>query len=311
MHRISTSHSARAWATYALAWPVTVARLWRLARRLDVDAVHSNSLHSWYGWAAALLARKPHLWHAREIVTQSGAALVVERFLARHFARRVFAVSQAVAAQLSPVNVFIVHEGPGPDECYPGRAGRARARLGLADDALLIGYVGRIDTWKGVDVFLAALPQLASTRPGVAAVVAGGVVAGKEGYAAQLEGQAAEAGARWLGPLPAEEAGDLIADLDCLVYPSTGPEPWGLAIVEALACGVPVVSTDAGGPREVTAGLPSASALLVPPGDAAALADAISRLLPAATHAGLRRARPVLRHAAPPPYDQLFSDALR
>lgn len=316
MRRISTSHSAKAWAAYALAWPGTVARLWRLARRLDVDAVHSNSLHSWYGWAVALLAGKPHLWHAREIVTQSGAALAVERFLARHFARRVFAVSVAVAAQLSPTNVIVVHEEPGPDECSPGRAGRARARYGLADDALLVGYVGRIDTWKGVDVFLASLPLLATAHPGTAgasgitAVVAGGLVAGKETYAAGLEREAADTGAAWLGPLPAEDAGDLIADLDCLVYPSTGPEPWGLVIVEALACGVPVVSTDAGGPREITAGLLATSTVLVPPGDPVALAEAVSRLLPAATSTELRRARPVLRAGAPPPYDQLFSQVL-
>ena len=122
--------------------------------------------------------------------------------------------------------------------------------------------------------------------------------------------RAHEAGAAWLGPLPAQEAGDLIADLDCLVYPSTGPEPWGLVIVEALACGVPVVSTDAGGPREIMAGLPPGRAQLVAPGAPAALAGAVSRLLPTGTSTELRRARPVLRAVAPPAYDQLFSQAL-
>lgn len=311
MHRISTSHDVRAWAAYATSWPVAVGRLWGLARRLRADAVHSNSLHSWYGWAAAALARRPHLWHAREIVTQSATALGVERFLARHFARRVFAVSQAVAAQLWPGNVTVVHEEPGPDECSPARAGRARGRLGLADEVLTVGYVGRIDTWKGVDVFLGSLPLLRRSGPAFQAVVAGGVVAGKEAYAAQLRAQAKEVGALWVGPLPGEEAGDLIADLDCLVYPSTGPEPWGLVLVEALASGVPVVSTDAGGPREVTAGLPSTSAVLVPPGDAGALARAVAGLLPSVTSTRLRRARPVLRSCVPPPYPELFAQVLK
>src|SRR4051812_36045545 len=85
MRRISTSHGPRDWLAYLAGWPVAVVRLWRLARRVDADLIHSNSLHSWYGWAVARLARRPHVWHAREIVGQSSAALKLERFLAGHF----------------------------------------------------------------------------------------------------------------------------------------------------------------------------------------------------------------------------------
>ena len=176
MERISTSHGAKAWAAYVLGWPRSVLQLWRLARELRPDVIHSNSLHSWYGWAAAWLARKPHIWHAREIVVQSRRALQVERFLALHFARRVIAVSKAVASQLHPRNVIVVHEEADPAEFFPGRAGRGRARLGLPDGALLVGYVGRIDTWKGVDVLLDSVPSLQRERPGddVRLVIAGG-----------------------------------------------------------------------------------------------------------------------------------------
>ena len=278
MRRISTSHGLGTWLAYLLAWPVSVVRLWRLARRVRADVVHSNSLHSWYGWAAAWLARKPHIWHAREIVVQSGSALRLERFLAQHFAQRVLAVSAAVASQLDPRNVVVVHEEADPTEFFPGRAGRAREAFGLPDDTLVVGYVGRIDTWKGVDVLLEALPWLqskqepaagpgqtptskqASKQAGTQAgatphartevVVAGGTVADKEEYAESLAARARALGVHWLGPLPGPVAGDLIADLDCLVYPSTEPEPWGLVLVEALACGTPAVGTDAGGARE-------------------------------------------------------------
>jgi glycosyltransferase involved in cell wall biosynthesis len=326
MRRISTSLGLGTWLAYLVAWPVSVVRLWRLARHVRADVVHSNSLHSWYGWAAAWLARKPHIWHAREIVVQSGSALRLERFLAEHFARRVLAVSAAVASQLDPRNVVVVHEEADPAEFFPGRAGRARKAFGLPDDALVVGYVGRIDTWKGVDVLLEALPRLhgehelaarpshtqAGAQGGAQAhartevVVAGGTVADKEEYAESLAIRARELGVHWLGPLPGPVAGDLIADLDCLVCPSTEPEPWGLALVEALASGTPAVGTDAGGAREILAGLPPEAGRLVPPRDPAALAAAIAGLLAPSTSTGLRRARPVLRTGEPAPYPDLF-----
>jgi glycosyltransferase involved in cell wall biosynthesis len=306
MKRISTSHDRATWAAYALGWPGSVARLWRLARDVRADVVHSNSLHSWYGWAVAGLARRPHIWHAREIVTQSRAALRTERFLARRLARRVIAVSEAVAAQLNPANVVIIHEEAGPDEFRPDRAGRARHLYGLADRSPAIGYVGRIDTWKGLDVLLDCVPRLVARRPDAQVVVAGAAVTGKEAYAAAVARRATEIGVHWLGPLSGPDAGDLIADLDCLVLASTTPEPWGLVLIEALACGVPVVATDAGGPVEILAGLPDAGRL-VPPSDPAALADAIADVLPAATSPELRRSRRALRHGVLAPYAELFA----
>src|SRR6266545_1702469 len=126
---------------------------------VTVDVVHTNSLHSWYGWAAAALTRTPHVWHAREIVVQSGAALRVERLLTRHFADRVICMSQAIADQLPGASVVVIPETADPEEFNPRRAGRFRADVGIPDDVPLIGTVGRVDTWKGFDVLLDAFEQ--------------------------------------------------------------------------------------------------------------------------------------------------------
>ncbi len=310
MRRVSTSHGLAGWALYALNWPLSVARLWLLCRRCHAELVHTNSLHSWYGWAVARLAGLPHVWHAREIVTQSGVALGLERALCRRFATVVLAASQAIADQLPGAPLQVVYEEVDPAEYFPQRAGRARRRLGLDDRAPLVGYVGRVDTWKGVEVLLEAKCHLDELRPGTALVVAGAAVKGKEAFAADLQARAAQVGARWAGPLPGPEAADLIADLDVLAYPSTGPEPWGLALVEAMACGVPVVATDAGGPREMLAGSSPSTGRLVPPGDAARLADAICELLPRTTDAESRKRRSPLRRGALAPYPELFARAL-
>jgi len=306
MRRVSTSHGLAQWAAYAAFWPASVLRLWRLAR--EVDLVHSNSLHCWYGWAAAALAGKPHIWHAREVVTQSRAALALERWLVRHFATCVLAASQAVASQLAPTEACVVYEEADTSLFSPLRAGQARARYGLADSAPTAGYVGRVDTWKGVEVFLEAFALVRERRPEVAGVVAGAPVAGKEAFAERLAQRARELGVAWLGPLSSSEVADLLADLDCLACPSTTPEPWGLSAVEALASGLPVVASNAGGLREVMAGLPPSAGRLLPPGDVGAFASAIEEVLPRSTSAELRRRRVPLRSGEPPPYPEIFEE---
>ncbi len=304
MERLSTSHGAAEWAGYAGGWPVAVGRLVRLIRRLRIDVVHSNSLHSLYGWAAAAITRRPHVWQAREIVVQSDAALRLERFLAHHFAVKVVCMSQAIADQLNAANVEVVYETVDPAEFRPDLAGRFRDRVGIPDDAPLAGAVGRLDTWKGFEVLLDAFELAKQQRPALHLVVAGGPVTGKEQLATDLATRATRLpDVHWLGPRA--DTPELFADLDLFVLPSTEPEPFGIVVVEALASGAPVVVTAAGGAPEIVARAAAGSGTTVPPADAAALADAIVRLVAlddgrsgtagAGASATARRHRPVRR----------------
>jgi glycosyltransferase involved in cell wall biosynthesis len=306
MPRVTTSGSPAHWLAYALAWPVGVARLAQLARRLRVDVIHSNSLHCWHGWAAAALIRRPHVWHAREIVFQSTAALSLERWLARHFADAVIAVSEAVASQLDPVNVTVVTDEADPRLFNPARAGRFRRGSGIDDATPLLGSIARLDTWKGFDVLLDAWGDLRQTRPDAQLVIAGGSVAGKEGYAAGLRERARSTpGVHWLGPRG--DVPEILADLDVFVQVSTQPEPFGLVLVEALAAGVPVVAGAAGGPQEILSAAGPAGGRLVTPGDPAALARAALALLPPDASSTIsRQARAALRSPTGPGFTSVF-----
>jgi glycosyltransferase involved in cell wall biosynthesis len=301
MRRISTSHGIGAWLAYFVSWPITVVRLTHLVRHLHADVVHTNSLHSWYGWAVARFARRPHVWHAREIVVQSGVALRVERFLARH-AARVVCGSQAIADQLDPRNTVVVYDAPDPAVFSPRNAGRFRASRAIPDDVTVAGAVGRFDTWKGLDVLLDAWPRAKQERGDLHLVVAGAAVQGKEQYARDLETRAeALPDVHWLGTIDEEAVADLLADLDVLVAPSTEPEPYGLSLAEALTSGTPVVATDAGGPREIVAAATPGSGRLVPIGNASALAAAIVAIVSAAepTSTAARAARRPLLELPP------------
>jgi glycosyltransferase involved in cell wall biosynthesis len=307
MRRLSLSHGARDWGAYGAGWPIAVTRLVRLARRLDVDVIHSNSLHSLYGWAAAALLRRPHVWHAREIVVQSHAALRLERFLARRFATRVICMSEAIASQLDRRNVDVVYETADPEEFRPELAGTFRSRADIPDDAPLAGAASRLDSWKGVDVLLDAYEHAKRERPDMHLVVAGGPVPGKERLAAELQARAARLDdVHWVGPRA--DIPEVLADLDLFVVPSTAPEPYGLVAVEALASGVPVVVTDAGGPPEILARAALDSGRAVRPGDPVALAGAITDLLVSATDPATRRGR---RSLQPPDESDRFATIFR
>jgi glycosyltransferase involved in cell wall biosynthesis len=230
---------------------------------------------------------------------QSGAALRLERFLAHHFAVKVICMSQAIADQLEPGNLEVVYESVDPDEFRPGLAGRFRGRVGIPDDAPLVGAVGRLDTWKGFEVLLDAFELVKARRADAHLVVAGGPVTGKEQLATDLATHAARLpDVHWLGPRA--DTPELFADLDLFVLPSTEPEPYGIVVVEALASGAPVVVTDAGGAPEIVARAPAGSGTTVPPADAGALADAIARLLPASTAGAARSERPARQPPADP-----------
>jgi glycosyltransferase involved in cell wall biosynthesis len=282
---------------YGANFPRAVAALAHLIRGRGIDLVHSNTLHTLQGFVAARLTRTPHVWHVREIVLQSRLARSVEGFLAPRFSAAVVTVSDAARAMFLdrrgrlPRNVATLYDGVDTRCFVPGYDGSGvRRELGLDPEALLVGFVGRLDHWKGVDVFLRASAICTKCSPEARFVVIGGAVEGREEVARQLEQLAQRLGiddvvrfAGWrYGPdaMPA-----VFAALDIVVLPSTWPEPFGLVLVEAMASAKPVIASNHGGPVEVC--VPGATGLLVRPGDPEALASTMLELL----HDPDRRAR--------------------
>ncbi len=307
MRRITTRGSGLGLLAYALFWPWTVLSLRRLARRVAADVVHSNSLHSLYGWAVAVLVRRPHVWHVREVVTESRVALGVERVLARRFAARVVCMSQAAADQL-PGAPTVVRRELGAPGFAPEHAGRFRSTAGVPDDAPLVGVVARLWPGKGVHRALDAFESVAEEVPDAHLAIAGVRVEGNEAYGDEVAARChALDRVRY-----AEDVTDVpgfMADLDLLVVPSIVPEGLGLVTVEALSSGVPVVVTDAGGAPEVVEHADPGAGTVVPMHDVEALADAIvTRVQGLETSTETRRRRPPLMKPAWPDYPAIFRE---
>ncbi|WP_298462693.1 glycosyltransferase family 1 protein [uncultured Cellulomonas sp.] len=144
---------------------------------------------------------------------------------------------------------------------------RRRAELGLPDDYLL--FVGSLDPRKNLPALLRAFEAVRRTTPDAPALV----LAGPAGRETAL---AAQDGVHLTGWLADADLRDVVAGCRALVLPSLD-EGFGLPVLEALACGRPVVAADIPALREVAGDL----AVLACPTDDDALADALTRVLTA------------------------------
>jgi glycosyltransferase involved in cell wall biosynthesis len=288
MIKLTTRRGWRHAARFLLNYPGAVGRLVRIVADEQVDLIHTNTIHNPYGIGAAIVSRRSHVWHVREIVWQSGVVRRLERLLAR-LSDRVIVTSEAVgdlfrnrSGRLA-ANVRRIPNGVDLGAFAIGGSGAAvRAALGTPAEAPLAGVVCRLDAWKGVDVFLRAAARVREALPAARFVVVGGAIEGQDAYAHELEALACALGLNdalrftgWrYGP---PDMPEVYAALDLLVLPSRQPEPFGLVLLEAMASGLPVVATDRGGPREIC--VDGETGLLVPPGDPDRLADAMRALL--------------------------------
>jgi len=260
----------------------TLLFLLRLMHAEQVDVVHTYYGRTRvYGRLAAILARVPVIISAE--MAQAGPyslkGWATER-LFDYFTDHFVAVSEATKVhlfrtrQISPSKVTVIY--PGVDlvrfdiqEMLP----MIRYELGLPDHALVIGVVARLVPYKGHADLIAALPRILQAAPTTRLVFIG------DGPAApDLRHQVHEVGltdqVHFLGER--RDIPRLLRALDVFVLPSH-QEGLGLAIIEAMAAGLPVVATRVGGIPDVV--IEGETGLLVEPGNPAELAEAIIQLL--------------------------------
>nr|WP_157312552.1 glycosyltransferase [Microbacterium sp. MAH-37] len=189
------------------------------------------------------------------------------------------------------------------------RRDEGRSGSDQSDSPVLVGLLGRLVPEKGVAVLLDALalePRLHAR------------IAGSGSLTDRIETDAATRGVRdrvaLLGALPPEEVPDFYASIDVLAVPSVPTRDWteqfGRVAVEAMAAGVPVVSSDAGALPDVVGG----AGIVVPHSDAAALANALIEAHAnhdELTAAGLLRAAECSWNAVAVEYEELYRGALR
>lgn len=260
-----------------------------VADPIDADIVHT---HTWYMNLAGALAREAHgipavaTVHSLEPLRpwkaeQLGRGYELSKWMEREgllACDRVIAVSDGMRRDIArcypipPSRISVVHNGIDPAVYRRREDGGVLGRLGVRKPYVL--FVGRLTRQKGVFDLLGASKGF---LPGTQLVLA----TGRPDEPKILEdlGRAVK-GRRdvlWLNTMLGQrETIALYSGASVAVTPSVY-EPFGIVVVEAMACGAPVVASAVGGIREIVrSGL---SGLLVPPADPPALAEAVNRLL--------------------------------
>jgi glycosyltransferase involved in cell wall biosynthesis len=271
--------------------PLTI---WRNAARLAalilaerVAIVHARSRAP--AWSAWLACRRTGAHFVTTYHGTYGEDLPFKRRYNSVMAKgeRVIAASRFIAGLIAarhgvdPAQIRLIPRGVDPAVFDPGAVSADRiARVAdawcLPDGASVVLLPGRLTSWKGQRVLIAAVARLA--RRDVCCVLVGSDQ-GRSRYAAGLIRQAQALGIadrlRLAGECDDMPAALMLADV--VVHASTQPEAFGRVVIEAQAMGRPVIAADLGAPVETVE--QGVTGWRVPPGDAGALAAAIERAL--------------------------------
>ena len=256
-----------------------------LIARLDPDLIHAHELIS--PATTAVLAKQ--LFGKPVVATVHGSGLssdvlrLKRRFLGRSrlriLRREIDAfcvISAVIDSELAAEGVSAQKRIPIPNgvdvehfaPLAPERKAALRSRLALSVDAPLVIFVGRLAPEKRVDLLIGLWDSVREAVPGARLLILG---SGPE--EAGLKQKASD-GILFLGSQP--DVTPYLQAADLFVLPSAA-EGLSLALLEALACGLPVIATSVGGNPEVIRHLETG--WLVPPNDPGTLAEAIVTLL--------------------------------
>lgn len=266
---------------------VELVRYWWQLRQtikaIDPDLIHSN------GFKTHLLVSSfgtsiPIIWHLHDFISSRLAIGKILKFFSSQVTVAI-AISQAVAQDwetLFPhLQIELIYNAIDTDKYRS-----LKSELNNVESPLKIGLVATYALWKGHDIFIQAIGQIARQHPALKSTVQFYIIGGaiyeteKSQYSRSgLQQLAADLKVEdWLHFIDFQS--DIVSSynmLDIVVHASTNPEPFGRTIVEAMACEKAVIVSSAGGAAELFTH--NRDAIGVTPGDPVMLAAAIEDLI--------------------------------
>ncbi len=268
------------------AHPVLAWRLHTTLLAYDIDIVHCQHSRDLATVVPALhMTRKPiPLVLSKRVGSYIRKKDPFHRFTHRRIGV-VLAISEVIhrnvieTTPVPPERVLTLHDAVDTERFSPATTDHfaVRREAGIPDDAVVVGFVGRFSPGKGVEELLHAAQRVTQRHPHVRFLVAGETSHGEESYGQSIHDLAGQLGLQdsvvfmgYRNDVPAVMAG-----FDILAFPSHA-ESFGVVLIEAMAMGKPVVSTNCDGVLDIV--VDGVTGIYVPPKDAGALAEGLERL---------------------------------
>lgn len=255
------------------------------AREHSIEMVHNNTAAVLEGIYLKRKLKLPLIWHVHEIIVKPKAISDFINMLMGRYADKIVTVSQAVANHIkqSPFikdsQVEVIYNGVDNAVYYPMDASSIREKFDIAQDALVIGMIGRVNAIKGQNDFIEAVEPLLEKNEQAVAFLAGGVFYGEEWRLEELDNRIASSSV--VSQIHRIDYYDKTSELynmfDIFVLPSIKPDSLPTVVLEAMACSKPVVGYNNGGIAEMV--VDDKSGYLVKPNRPQELSNAISLLL--------------------------------
>lgn len=261
-----------------------------IIKREKIDIIHTNTSAVWMGGFAASMHKKKHVWQVMELVEKPKVVSKAIRKIVGKFSSKVFTISSAVRDFFLLVNkgmedkFEVLYHGVDLDVYNPEKnnANGIREKLGISADTVIVGMAGRINGWKGHDVFVKSIPLVMTKKEPntiVKFLMLGDTFTGQEHFEHELKELISSLSISeelvYLGFQ--NDFQDWLAAMDVFVLPSTLPEPNATVTIAAMAMKKPLIATSIGGTVETV--IDDVTGCLIPPNDEQSLADKILYLL--------------------------------
>jgi len=240
---------------------ISLLKIYRLVRQERIDVIHVNTLGVLPPLRIFARRHVSVIWHVHEIIEKPKAitslyallilrlptiAVFISKASKRCFERRLrrgFQRAKVIRDGVKSVRSL-----------NPTEKINVRQSFSIAETDLVISMVGRINKWKGQDLFLdSAFQLLLEKNFDLTFLIVGGTVTGQEHLMVKIKRRILNSGFAsrikllgfWTDVAP------IWAITDVAVVPSIEPEPFGIVALEAMSCGIPVVAANFGGLTEI------------------------------------------------------------